>query len=74
MVLVKKIKEIFLELEAKVISPDRNELNLSDLNSLNSYLDNYELSKFDIFIHCAGINKLAGIDEITLDILQEVLQ
>lgn len=68
----KKIKEIFLALEAKVISPDRNELNLSDLNSLNSYLDNYELSKFDIFIHCAGINKLAGIDEITLDILQEV--
>jgi len=39
-----------------------------------SYVQNHNLSDIDIFIHCAGINKLAGISEISKEILDSVFQ
>lgn len=70
----KKIKEIFEENGAQVVAPKREELDLSDMEKIEKYLnENKDLSP-DIFIHCAGMNELAGIDEISQEILQQVFQ
>ncbi len=57
---------------ATVITPSMNELNLSDINSINNYLSKYSDLKVDIFVHCAGINELAGINEISQNSLKRV--
>ncbi len=57
---------------AKVIAPGRMELDLLEPKSICSYLDQ-NISP-DIFIHCAGINELAGIGEINREILDSVFQ
>lgn len=68
------IKKLFTELGANVIAPTRSELDLEKRDSIYSYLNrNAELSP-DIFIHCAGLNELAGIDEISDEILDRVFQ
>lgn len=59
---------------AEVIAPTRDELDLSDRISIEKYLGNHSLIRPDIFIHCAGINMLAGIDEISNEILDKVFQ
>ena len=40
--------------------------SLSDINSINNYLSKYSDLKVDIFVHCAGINELAGINANTI--------
>ncbi len=70
----KKIKEIFLENGAEVIAPTREELNLADADAISDYLKAYDKNTPDIFIHCAGINRLAGIESIDQSLLQDVMQ
>lgn len=59
---------------AIVIAPGREELNLMDPNSIKDYLEKNQNLNPDIFIHCAGINELAGIEEINQEILNRVFQ
>ncbi len=58
---------------AKVIAPSRSELDLSDSESIRNYISNNE-TKCDIFIHSAGINELAGINDINEEIIHRVFQ
>lgn len=69
----KKIKEKFEENGAKVIAPERAELDLSSVESVRHYLENCN-TNIDIFIHCAGINEIAGIEEVEVEMLNRVFQ
>ncbi len=68
------IKEVFLENGAEVIAPSRQILDLADTYSIERYLASYDQKLPDIFVHCAGINTLAGIDEIDPHVMQDVMQ
>lgn len=70
----KCIKQSFLDEGANVISPGREELDLSNPASVQDYIDCNKNVKADILVHCAGINILSGIEEITADIMNEVYQ
>lgn len=70
----KKIKEMFLENGAKVIAPTHEELELANEDAVEEYLNTYRIKYPDVFIHCAGINKLAGIESVDQKLLQEVMQ
>lgn len=70
----KKIGEVLEKSGAQIIAPGHGELDLSSSESIEKYMkENKDVSP-DIFIHCAGINKLAGIEEISRNILEEVFQ
>lgn len=68
------IKNEFEKECAGIIAPTRNELDLSSKESVKDYINNNDLSHTDIFVHCAGINIKAGIDEINETIIQEVFE
>lgn len=68
-----EICRLFKECGADVIAPTRKELDLSKRESIQNYIMKNNI-KPDIFVHSAGINKLAGIEEIDYDILDEVFQ
>ena len=68
----KTIVEILQSGGANVIAPTRSELDLSDISSIEAYILKQKDIKIDIFIHCAGINELAGINEISQDLLSRV--
>lgn len=70
----KKIGEVLEGNGAEVIAPERRELDLSSSASIEKYIKANQDFSPDIFVHCAGINKLAGIEEISRDILEEVFQ
>lgn len=70
----KQIKKTLEDDGAIIIAPERNKLNLMDPQNIERYLaENPDLEP-DIFIHCAGINELAGIEEINHEILERVFQ
>jgi 3-oxoacyl-[acyl-carrier protein] reductase len=53
-----KIAEKFLSEGYNIIAPKRNELDLSDLNSVKKYLENFN-EEVDVLINNAGINNLS---------------
>ena len=68
------IKDSFLAENARVIAPTRDQLDLSCTRAIDSYLkENTDLSP-DVFIHCAGINELADIEEISRELLDRYIQ
>lgn len=70
----RKVKEVFVENGAQVIAPPRGEMDLSDASSISRYLASYDQKMPDIFVHCAGINILAGIEEISTGLMRDVMQ
>lgn len=70
----KAIKEKLKKNGITVIAPERSELDLSDFESISEYLENNKSLTPDVFIHCAGINELAGIEEISQDLILRVFQ
>lgn len=66
------IRNTFEECGAKVIAPVLDEMDMTRLSSVNEYFDRREPVDAQVFIHCAGINDLAGIDEIDEDLLERV--
>lgn len=68
----KTIVKIFHDCGANVIAPTRQELDLSKLDSIHAYIERNQDLQVDIFVHCAGINELAGINEISQDLLSRV--
>lgn len=70
----RKIRETMECAGAEVIAPTRDELDLLQPDAVRLYLvANAQLCP-DIFIHCAGLNELAGFREISRDILERVFQ
>ncbi len=67
----KKIAEVFSDSHANVIKPSRNEMDLGSIASVQDYISNHDLSNVDIFVHSAAVNKLAGITNISSEILDD---
>ena len=65
-----EIKKSFEDGGAKVIAPTRKEMDLSDPDSVEHYLNSIN-EGVDIVVHCAGINLLSGIEEVTDDMMIE---
>lgn len=65
------IYNAFVEEGATVIAPTRSEMDLSDRTSVDLYISTHDMD-VDVFVHCAGINKLAGIDDVSPEILEQV--
>lgn len=64
------IKREYEEEGATVIAPLPDELDLSTPNGVEEYLKKGTCPPIDIFVHCAGMNDLAGIEEVTEENLQ----
>jgi len=70
----REIARVFAENGAQVIAPSRREMDLSNNESICRYCEEHSEISPDIFIHSAGVNELAGINEITPEILKYVFQ
>ena len=68
------IRNSFIQSGACVYAPGRNELDLSNTESINSYIKKNNDVSFDVLVFCAGINNKASIDKITEDNLNETFQ
>ena len=62
----------FEELGARVLAPTRAELDLADAAAVEAYAAALD-EPVDVLVNNAGINPLAGIDELTDDALEEAL-
>lgn len=68
----KTIVETLAAAGAEVIAPTRAELDLSDRQSIGAFVKAHSDMAVDIFVHCAGVNELAGIGEINRETLLRV--
>ena len=68
------MKEQFIKDNAIVIAPTRDELDLGNEKSVENYLQINKDLKVDIIVHCASLNVLAGIDEISQELIQNIFQ
>lgn len=69
----KTIKENFEMNGASVIAPSREELNLSDANSINNYLNSNEIEP-SVFIFCAAVNPKNVIENLDMDKIENTFQ
>ena len=69
----KSIKESLMNEQIEVISPSRNELDLSSFESMNNFLTNFSTS-IDILVNNAGILKVGQHNELSSIDFQELLQ
>lgn len=65
--------ELFKKAGARVLTPSRSELDLSDNSSIERYISSVEDS-IDILVNNAGINFLAGLEELDQEVLGQTLQ
>ena len=70
----KSIVEHFRSKHINVISPTREELDLSNVQSINSYLQHINIGEIDILVNNAGINDLCSIENLELNDLLNVFQ
>lgn len=70
----KKITDSFMQCGANVIAPGRDEMDLADPDSVESYLNRHRDDKIDIMVFCAGINHKALIENLAFDKLYETFQ
>lgn len=66
------IQKRFEQAGCTVIGPDLDELELTSERSIHEVAERY--ADTDIFVHCAGLNTLAGIEEVTPEILHSVFE
>jgi len=69
----KSIKESLLNEQIEVLSPSRNELDLSSSESIDNFLANLS-TPIDILVNNAGILKVGLYNELSSDDFQEILQ
>ena len=69
----KSIKESLLDEQIEVISPSRNELDLSVPESISSFLANLS-TPIDILVNNAGILKVGKHNDLSSSDFQEILQ
>ena len=58
----------------EVLSPTRDELDLNDADSVGRYLEFIHEMPIDVIVNNAGINELAGIDEVTDESLDHMMR
>lgn len=67
------IRKVFQDAGAEVIAPTSKELDLLSEDAINDYFDRPSVMP-DIVVHSAGINELAGINDVTDEVLSRVFQ
>ncbi len=67
------ICECFSSCGAEVIAPSSRDMNLLNEAAIDSFLDTMT-SQPDMVIHCAGVNELAGIEELAPEVLGKVFR
>ena len=67
------IKEILQNDEIKILSPSRNELDLSSSESINKFLSGIS-EDIDIIVNNAGILKVGKAEEFSIKDFQDILQ
>ena len=70
----KAIKNKFLSENYIVEAPDRNDLDLSNLESVRKYCKSNKQRDFSVIINCAGINKINLLETLTDSELLETIQ
>lgn len=70
----KCIKENFEASGAQVIAPGRSQLDLSSPASVKAYIEQNQPFEVDVFVHCAGFNRLSGICEMERRLLEQVFE
>jgi len=70
----KSIENKLLTEGYNIIAPPREELNLADLNSISEYVGKHENDPIDILINNAAINPATALDEMTPELIEEVLR
>lgn len=60
----KAIAEVYQKGGYIVETPEREKLDLADLNSVSSFIDNHRVEGFDIIINNAGCNFINPIEEV----------
>lgn len=70
----KAIKNKFLSENYIVEAPDRNDLDLSNLESVRNYCKSNKQRDFSVIINCAGINKINLLETLTDSELLETIQ
>lgn len=68
----KAVKELFLARGFKVLAPSREEMDLSDLSSIARYTASLKQG-VEVLVNCAGINELAGLEEVTEEKIQKMI-
>lgn len=61
----KAIAEVFSENGYEVVCPTRQELDLSDADSISNYVEKNKDTYFDVIVNNAGINDINLIEDIT---------
>ena len=69
----KAIKIFFEDRGHIVISPDRNQLDLSNTKNVSTYLNKLE-HDFDVLINNAGVNYIQEIKEVQLNTINETFE
>ena len=69
----KAIKHLFLQRGMQVWAPSRQEMDLSDPDSISRYTASLT-EGVDVLINCAGINELAGVEEMTDEQIEKSIQ
>lgn len=69
----KAIADLFRERGIQVIAPTRQEMNLSDNKSIESFCASIE-GPIDIIVNNAGVNTIATLDELSEDKLDDMIQ
>lgn len=67
------IRDEFLSKDNIVFSPSSQELDLKFSDSIEKYFSN-NIEKYDIYIHCAGINEPQDFEDLTMDNFNNTLQ
>ncbi len=60
------IKELFIQNQFEVIAPSSKELNLENLNDIETYFKEKD-TNFDVIVHCAGFNNPKNIEKLTIE-------
>jgi NAD(P)-dependent dehydrogenase (short-subunit alcohol dehydrogenase family) len=68
----KAINDEFIKHEDNVISPTHTEMDLSSMESVNSYMKKLK-SGVDVFVHCAAINFPKPIENISFEDLYQTM-
>jgi len=67
------IREAFLAAGAEVLAPSRAACDLASLDATRAYLDALA-GPVDILVNCAGMNRLAALEELEPGLLAETLR
>ena len=69
----RSIVDIFSSNGHNVISPSSKELDLQNHNNIDKYFEKYGI-KYDIIIHCAGINNVNNIENVDINNIYNTFQ